>query len=148
MTLKSRVNAPLNFYVKNIWCIMVSLVEQWDENKKYITAIAAGAIGAVVFAGWLAFGRSAGAAYRFSNFKGKPPIHMRTSGEKMPSGIAPGVIKKIYNLPLAGGTGTVAIIDAYDDATIEGDLGVFDAAYGLAACTTKMVALWHVQILL
>ena len=107
------------------------------KNKKYIAAGAAGAVLAVVFAGWRAFGQSADAAYRFSNFKGRPPIHVRTSGAKTPSGIAPSVIKKIYNLPLAGGTGTVAIIDAYDDATIENDLGVFDAAYGLAACTTK-----------
>ena len=62
---------------------------------------------------------------------------MRTSGGKSPSGVAPSVIKKIYNLPASGGAGTVAIIDAYDDATIENDLGVFDAAYGLPACTAK-----------
>jgi subtilase family serine protease len=105
------------------------------KNKKYIAAIAAGFVVAV-FAGAVFVG-SAGAAYRFSNFKGKPPIHVRTSGGKSPSGVAPSVIKKIYHLPLSGGTGTVAIIDAYDDATIENDLGVFDAAYGLPACTTK-----------
>jgi subtilase family serine protease len=80
---------------------------------------------------------SVDAAYRFSNFKGKPPIHVRTSGGKSPSGVAPSVIKKIYNLPTSGGSGTIAIVDAYDDATIENDLGVFDAAYGLPACTTK-----------
>jgi subtilase family serine protease len=40
-------------------------------------------------------------------------------------------------LPSSGGTGTIAIIDAYDDATIEKDLGIFDAAYGLALCTVK-----------
>ena len=90
----------------------------------------------VVFAGAVSVGPAL-AAYRFSSFKGKPPIHVRTSGGKSPAGVAPSVIKKIYNLPASGGTGTIAIIDAYDDATIENDLGVFDAAYGLPACTTK-----------
>lgn len=105
------------------------------KNKKYIAAIAAG-FAVAVFAGAV-FVSPAGAAYRFSNFKGKPPIHVRTSGGKSPSGVAPSVVKKIYHLPLSGGTGTIAIIDAYDDATIENDLGVFDAAYGLSACTVK-----------
>jgi hypothetical protein len=42
-------------------------------------------------------------------------------------------------LTAAGGPGTgqtVAIVDAYDDPNIEGDLGTFDAQYGLPACTT------------
>jgi subtilase family serine protease len=105
------------------------------KNKKYIAAIAAGFVVAVLV-GAVSVG-SVGAAYRFANFKGKPPIHVRTSGGKSPSGVAPTVIKKIYDLPLSGGTGTIAIVDAYDDATIENDLAVFDAAYGLPACTTK-----------
>jgi subtilase family serine protease len=105
------------------------------KNKKYFAALAAGFLVAVsVVAVYIG---PAAAAYRFSNFKGKPPIHVRTSGGKSPSGVAPSVIKKIYNLPSSGGSGTIAIIDAYDDAAIENDLGVFDAAYGLAACTTK-----------
>ncbi len=62
---------------------------------------------------------------------------MRSSGGKSPLGVAPSVIKKIYNLPASGGSGTIAIVDAYDDATIENDLGVFGAAYGLPACTVK-----------
>ncbi|MGB7957773.1 MAG: S53 family peptidase [Minisyncoccia bacterium] len=108
------------------------------KNKKYIALLggAGFAVAVVVFAGAIFVG-SAGAAYRFSNFKGKPPIHVRTSGGKSPSGVAPAEIKKIYKLPVSGGSGTVAIIDAYDDATIESDLGTFDAAYGLPACTTK-----------
>ena len=103
------------------------------KNKLIVSA----AIAAMVFAVCGAVPVRAHAAYRFANFKGKPPIHVRTSGGKSPSGIAPSEIKKIYNLPLMGGTSTIAIVDAYDDATIENDLGVFDTAYGLAACTVK-----------
>ncbi len=77
------------------------------------------------------------AAYRFTSFKGRPPIHVRTSGSSVPQGISPAEIKSIYRLPDSGGSGTIAIIDAYDDPTIETDLGVFDAAYGLPACTIK-----------
>jgi subtilase family serine protease len=108
------------------------------KNKKYIALLSGAgfAVAVAVFVGAVFVG-SASAAYRFANFKGKPPIHVRTSGGKAPSGIAPSVIKKIYNLPSSGGTGTIAIIDAYDDATAENDLGVFDTAYGLSACTTK-----------
>jgi subtilase family serine protease len=101
--------------------------------KKKIIVFAA--IVAVVLGGGVS--APATAAYRFSNFKGKPPIHVRTSGGTSPSGVAPEVLKAIYRLPSSGGSGTIAIIDAYHDPTIEKDLGVFDAAYGIAACTVK-----------
>jgi subtilase family serine protease len=103
------------------------------KNKIIIFA----AMAAMIVAGCGAMPVRVGAAYRFSSFKGKPPIHIKTSGGKSPSGITPSEIKKIYNLPAAGGAGTISIIDAYDDATIEKDLGVFDIAYGLSACTVK-----------
>jgi subtilase family serine protease len=77
------------------------------------------------------------AAYRFANFKGRPPIHVRASGGAAPAGLTPAEVKGAYNLPAAGGKGTIAIIDAYDAPTIEGDLGVFSQAFGLPACTTK-----------
>ena len=35
-----------------------------------------------------------------------------------------------------GANQTIAIVDAYDDPNAEADLGVFDAQYGLPACTT------------
>jgi hypothetical protein len=39
--------------------------------------------------------------------------------------------------PTKGGTGqTVAIVDAYDDPAVEGDLAKFDTQYGLGQCTT------------
>lgn len=77
------------------------------------------------------------AAYHFTNFQGRPPVHIFKSAQKAPSGITPDMIKKVYNLPAVGGQGTIAIIDAYDDVNIEKDLGVFSDAYGLPACTTR-----------
>ena len=107
------------------------------KNKLFFAALA------VIFAAATAFLFPLGsvsvvsAAYRFADFQGKPPVHIYRAAAVKPQGIAPAQIKKIYNLPVSGGKGTIAIIDAYDDATIESDLGVFDQAYGLPACTTK-----------
>lgn len=81
--------------------------------------------------------QNAMAVYRFSNYKGKNPIHIYKSNTKSPQGISPDQIKKIYNLPKTGGHGTIAIIGAYDDATIETDLAVFDKTFNLPDCTTK-----------
>jgi len=44
-----------------------------------------------------------------------------------------------YNLPATSSASTaptIAIVDAYDDPNAEADLGVYDAQYGLPACTT------------
>lgn len=79
---------------------------------------------------------AANAAYRFANFEGKPPVHVYKSAQATPSGVTPAEIKKIYNLPSTGGSGTIAIIDAYDDPTAESDLAVFDQQFNLPACTT------------
>jgi subtilase family serine protease len=77
------------------------------------------------------------ASYRFADFQGRPPVHISRAAAAAPQGITPAAIKKAYGLPTTGGSGTIAIIDAYDDANIESDLGVFDKQFGLAACTTK-----------
>jgi subtilase family serine protease len=79
---------------------------------------------------------AANAAYRFSNFQGKPPVHVYKSAQLTPSGVTPAEIKKIYGLPATGGKGTIALIDAYDDPNAESDLAVFDKQYNLPACTT------------
>ncbi|HUD20696.1 MAG TPA: S53 family peptidase [Candidatus Saccharimonadales bacterium] len=79
---------------------------------------------------------STDAAYHFANFKGKPPIHQFGSASNKPSGLSPSQIKAAYNLPTSGGHGTIAIIGAYNDTTIEHDLGVFSTQYNLPACTT------------
>ncbi len=85
----------------------------------------------------LFFAQGVSATYHFSNYKGKNPIHIFKSDTKLPQGISPDQIKKIYNLPKTGGHGTIAIIDAYDDKTMESDLAVFDKTFNLSECTTK-----------
>ena len=79
---------------------------------------------------------AANAAYRFSDFQGRPPVHVYKSAQLKPSGVTPAEIKKIYNLPATGGKGTIALIDAYDDVNMESDLAIFDKQYNLPACTT------------
>ena len=107
------------------------------ENKKLFAALAAFFAAASAVCAWIVLTRPADASYRFANFEGRPPIHVRSSGQKTPSGLTPDQIKKIYKLPASGGKGTIAIVDAYNDATIENDLGVFSKQYNLPACTTK-----------
>lgn len=75
------------------------------------------------------------AAYHFSNFHGRPPIHIYGGTHKTPFGITPSEIKKVYHLPSDGGQGTIAIIAAYDDTSIENDLAVFDKQFNLPECT-------------
>jgi len=57
-----------------------------------------------------------------------------------PSGYGPADLQGAYNLAStaasAGGSQTVAIVDAYDDSTAEADLGTYRSTYGLPACTT------------
>jgi len=77
------------------------------------------------------------AAYHFSNYRGRPPIHVLGGASKIPVGMTPGQIKKIYHLPQTGGKGTIAIIGAYDDASIEADLAAFSKQFDLPACTAK-----------
>ncbi len=75
------------------------------------------------------------AAYRFANFKARSPIHIWGKTSALPQGLSPDQIKQIYNLPKAGGKGTIALIGAYDAPSIEKDLAVFDKAFGLVDCT-------------
>jgi PKD domain/Subtilase family len=53
-------------------------------------------------------------------------------------GLTPAQLASAYGYsPTAGGAGqTIAIVDAYDDPSIEADLAAFDTEYGIAACTT------------
>lgn len=75
------------------------------------------------------------ATSQIDQFKARPPIHVFGSGTANPAGLSPMLIKAVYHLPLSGGTGTIAIIGAYDDATIEQDLGVFSQKFNLPLCT-------------
>ena len=54
------------------------------------------------------------------------------------TGLTPARVKTAYGLKeVSTGSGTVAIIDAYDAPTIESDLGVFDRHFSLKTCTTS-----------
>lgn len=53
-------------------------------------------------------------------------------------GYTPCVLQSAYSLPSAtqGSGQTVALVDAYDAPSLESDLGVYRAQFGLPACTT------------
>jgi subtilase family serine protease len=76
------------------------------------------------------------ASYHFSNYKGRPPIHVFGGASKTPSGLTPSQITNFYNLPSSGGHGTIVIIGAYDDQNIEKDLNIFSTQFNLPVCTT------------
>ncbi len=77
------------------------------------------------------------AAYQFSDYSARLPIHTFGSMTEIPFGLIPVQVKNIYNLPSTGGNGTIAIIGAYNPPTIEKDLGIFSKQFGLPECTTK-----------
>ncbi len=81
--------------------------------------------------------QQAGAAYHFADYHGRPPIHIFGSTTKTPQGLSPSQIRNAYHLPPSGGRGTIVIVGAYDDTSIEADLATFDTQFGLPACTTK-----------
>lgn len=53
-----------------------------------------------------------------------------------PTGETPQSLRAVYNIPSTGGSGTIAIVDAYDYPTADNDLSVFSKQFGLPACTT------------
>ena len=69
-------------------------------------------------------------------FTARPPHHAHPNATSAPTGLSPAQIRAVYGLPSSGGTGTIAIIDAYDDPTAENDLKVFSTKFGLPSCTT------------
>jgi subtilase family serine protease len=77
------------------------------------------------------------AAYHFANYVGTTPLHVYATTGRMPTGITPTEIKKLYNLPATGGKGTIVIVGAFDDVAIAQDLADFDNAFNLSACTKK-----------
>ncbi|HEV2359861.1 MAG TPA: S53 family peptidase [bacterium] len=71
-----------------------------------------------------------------------PPIHVRGSATASPTGSSPKTIRDFYGFSslasTTNGAGEViAIIDAYDDPTIAGDLGVFNTTFRLPAMQTR-----------
>lgn len=74
------------------------------------------------------------AAPHLYSFNAHPPIHIRGLAGAQPSGLTPDKIKAAYHLPATGGQGTIAIIDAFHDSTLDHDLNTFSQAFGLPAC--------------
>ncbi len=75
-------------------------------------------------------------------YHGKSGVHGEGHGHgggggtvSQPTGLSPQTIKSVYNIS-GTSTGTIALIDAYADPNIQGDLNTFDAEYGLPACAT------------
>ena len=60
-------------------------------------------------------------------------IHVHGAATSAPTGLSPAQIRMVYNLPSTGGTGTIALIDPYDDPTVQSDLNVFSSQFGLPA---------------
>ncbi len=73
---------------------------------------------------------------QLDEFTATTPHHLHGATTGGPTGLSPAVVRGIYNLPASGGSGTIALIDAYDYPTAESDLNVFSSTFGLTACTT------------
>jgi subtilase family serine protease len=69
-----------------------------------------------------------------------PPLHRGiTPNSATPTGFSPAQMRAAYDFTIFknGGAGqTIGIVDAYEDPSIEADLGVFTAQFKLRACTT------------
>jgi hypothetical protein len=62
----------------------------------------------------------------------QPMHHVRSPDAAVwSSGYSPDDMRAAYNLPVEGGTGTIAIIDAYDDPYVTRDLTTFSLQFGL-----------------
>ncbi len=71
------------------------------------------------------------------SFTGHSPFHIKAHSLRGPVGLSPSVIKSIYGLNNAGnGSGTIAIIDAYDSPNVASDLNKFSAQFNLPKCNT------------
>lgn len=62
-------------------------------------------------------------------------FHVKKHSSSGPTGLSPNTIKSVYNLNNAGnGTGTIALIEAYDSPRLQSDFNTFSAKYGLPQC--------------
>jgi subtilase family serine protease len=77
------------------------------------------------------FAATASAAQPENEWSAHPFVHVSPAATSSPTGYSPSQIQTAYNLPSAGGTGTIAIIDVYDDPTVLKDLNVFSNQFGL-----------------
>lgn len=79
-------------------------------------------------------GRAPLAGARASPVRASTPPELH---EGFPGTLFPDELASVYALPseAAGGEPTIVLVDAFDDPTAEADLAVFDAEFGLPACT-------------
>jgi subtilase family serine protease len=77
--------------------------------------------------------RSTAPAQPVNDWSAQTTFHVRRAQTTGPTGLSPTQIRAAYNLPSTGGTGTIAIIDAYDDPTVQNDLSVFSQQFRLPA---------------
>lgn len=73
------------------------------------------------------------AEYRSTGRMQRNAVH----ADATPDGFGAKDLRAAYGLPAKGGTGTVAIVDAYGYPTAEKDLATYRKQYGLPACTVK-----------
>jgi subtilase family serine protease len=87
----------------------------------------------ILVIGFPGFASTASAAQPENDWSAHPLIHVRpTSPAPSPAALTPTQIRNAYGLPSTGGAGTtIAIVDAYDDPTVQSDLTVFSTQYGL-----------------
>ena len=57
--------------------------------------------------------------------------------QSTPQGETPQSLRAVYNLPPTGGSGVIAVVDAYDYPTAESDLATFSNTFNLPPCTTS-----------
>jgi subtilase family serine protease len=63
-----------------------------------------------------------------------------------PTGLSPSQVRMAYNLPSTGGSGTIAIIDAYEYPTAQNDFVTFSNQYGLPSTNFETYKLGDANI--
>lgn len=98
-----------------------------------LCGIAMAANSRAVCPGPAAFGTARCHSHVVTDARGTP------KASSQPSGYGPAQFQAAYALPStsAGAGQTIGIVDAYDDPSIESDLGVYSAQFGLSSCTTS-----------
>jgi subtilase family serine protease len=53
-----------------------------------------------------------------------------------PTGLTPAQVRTAYNLPSIGGSGTIAVVVAYDNPSVQANLDTFSCLFGLPLTST------------
>lgn len=83
-----------------------------------------------------------GSLNRPEGWEARPPLHFRPAFSSAPAGYAPVQLAHAYGFDKITGNGggqTIAIVDAYGSGTIQNDLNIFCATYGLPATTLQIL---------